>query len=103
MNFPCSICGQCCRHISHIPELRDFDSGNGVCKYLAMDNQCSIYHSRPEICQIDLMYKNHYANQIPEIEFIRLNAEACNLMQQQANLPESFRVKLTALFSQKVD
>ena len=57
MNFPCSVCGACCRHISNIPELRSFDLGNGVCKELdPKSNKCKIYDNRPLVCRIDEMY-----------------------------------------------
>jgi len=42
--FPCSGCGLCCQKISNIPELKDYDLGNGICKYF--DNislNCKIY------------------------------------------------------------
>ncbi|WP_083919141.1 YkgJ family cysteine cluster protein [Hydrogenovibrio halophilus] len=94
MNFPCTYCGQCCKHISHIKELSSFDIGNGVCKHLTEENLCAIYEERPEVCQTDVMYKKYYAKQMSESEFLQLNAKACNSMQHQVNLPENFRVNL---------
>lgn len=53
--FSCSQCGECCRHINLVPALAAFDTGTGVCKYLA-GNLCSIYDTRPLICRVDAMY-----------------------------------------------
>lgn len=61
LSFPCTKCGVCCKNISHIEALRDFNLGNGTCKFLDVDsNTCKIYHNRPEICNIDSMYEKYY-------------------------------------------
>lgn len=94
INFPCTSCGECCRHISHIPDLKSFDNGEGVCIHLLADNRCSVYSQRPDICNINKMYLIDYAKKIDQDEFLRLNAIACNEMQSLANIPISYRVKI---------
>ena len=48
--FPCSGCGLYCRHIDNTRELKDYDLGNGVCKYIdVITNSCTMYNSRPDI------------------------------------------------------
>lgn len=96
-NFPCSRCGECCRNISHIDELNEFDNGTGVCVNLADDNSCNIYVSRPAICQVDLTYDKHFASICSWEEFLRKNAEACNQLQISAMLDVRYRINVINL------
>ena len=50
--FLCDKCGLCCRNIDKVPQLKEFHNGDGICKFLT-NNKCSIYESRPLICNID--------------------------------------------------
>lgn len=74
--FPCSQCGECCRHIDGIPQLIDFDNGFGICIYLK-DNICTIYENRPEVCRVDVMYEKYYSQEYSCKEFYRLNEMVC--------------------------
>ena len=48
--FPCTGCGLCCQNITNIEELKEYDLGNGVCKYFdSISNKCKIYDDRPNI------------------------------------------------------
>jgi hypothetical protein len=91
--FPCTGCGLCCKNISTIEQLKDYDLGNGVCKFLK-DNQCSIYYTRPDICQIDKMFDIKYLKYFSREEFYEKNASICNSMQELLGLDNSYRVKL---------
>jgi len=91
--FPCTSCGLCCQHISSIKELKKFDLGNGVCKYLnTLTNQCCIYETRPEICRVDEMYDKKYNKFYSKKDFYLINAEACNHLQLQHKLDDSYKV-----------
>lgn len=79
--FRCIKCGLCCRNIDKIPELKEYDQGNGVCIHLTGDNLCDIYDSRPEICNVDITYEKKYKNLISRDEYDRLNEEGCKLLQ----------------------
>ena len=57
MIFPCNQCGLCCKHLECIPELKEFDSGNGKCVHLMDNNLCEIYDTRPDICNVSKMYQ----------------------------------------------
>lgn len=74
--FPCDKCGECCRNIGNIAELKEFDDGTGRCRNLK-GNICSIYDSRPEICNVEKMYERHFAAVMSREEFIELNLQAC--------------------------
>ncbi len=75
-DFPCDKCGLCCRNISMIPQLKEFDDGTGVCKYLR-ENLCSIYEKRPAICNVELMYEKYYKQQYSKQAFYELNQKGC--------------------------
>ena len=81
VEFPCDRCGECCRHIERILQLKYFDRGDGVCKYLD-GNLCSIYKNRPDICRVDKMYEQYFYNQYTREEFYRLNVLACNALKK---------------------
>ena len=93
--FPCSGCGLCCQKISNIPELKDYDLGNGICKYF--DNislNCKIYDSRPDICRVDKMFEIKYYKEFTKKEFYLLNAKVCNEMQELHFLDKKFRIEI---------
>ena len=95
MMFPCNSCGLCCQNISGIKELRDFDLGNGVCKYYNFKTKnCNIYINRPDICNVEKMYKKVYFKIYSKKEFYRLDAEVCNSLQEKYCLNSSYRIKL---------
>lgn len=82
--FPCTSCGECCRHITNIPTLEEFDKGNGICIYLdEQTNLCKIYETRPEICRIDLMYEKYFNKKYSKNEFYQLNIESCKKLQEK--------------------
>lgn len=82
MNFPCTHCGICCKNISNIAELKEFDKGNGICKYLNLQsNACEIYDTRPEICRVDVMFEKNYRKFFGKSEFYALNISACEALQ----------------------
>jgi Fe-S-cluster containining protein len=73
--FICEKCGECCRHIDHVPDLEDIQT-NGVCNHLSGD-LCLIYKNRPAVCRFDGAYKL-YKDIIPFDEFYRLCIFYCN-------------------------
>ncbi|WQU98882.1 YkgJ family cysteine cluster protein [Helicobacter pylori] len=92
--FPCTSCGLCCKNITGIVELKEFDTGNGVCKFLDLEtNGCKIYESCPLICRIDEAHKKLFPH-IPCKEFYAKNAEICNALQEANHMDVSFRVIL---------
>jgi len=62
--------------IRSVPELAEYDNGNGVCRYLE-NNICSIYESRPKICNVSEMYNARYASSMAEREFVEVNLRSC--------------------------
>ncbi len=95
MSFPCTGCGLCCQNISTVKELKSFDLGNGVCKYLnLLDNSCEIYESRPDICKIDKMFEIKYSHYFTKEVFYIENAKVCNRLQENYKIDKSFRIEI---------
>lgn len=78
MTFECDRCGICCQHIDSIPQLKEFDSGDGRCIHLLENNLCEIYLDRPDICNVEKMYEKYFKDNISEDEYIRQNMMGCN-------------------------
>lgn len=85
------MCGMCCRNVHHWKEnlsqmqelLNDetidfpFKESNGVCEML-QDNMCSIYESRPIVCNTEKMYALlHKTTGMSVSEFVKLQAISC--------------------------
>lgn len=80
--FPCSQCGQCCRHLKGVALYADLDRGDGVCRYLK-GNLCSIYKIRPLKCRIDESYELFFKDKMTREEFYELNLEVCRRLQKK--------------------
>jgi uncharacterized protein len=92
MSFPCTRCGLCCQQIEYVPELSDFHSGNGICRYYSKEKGCAIYELRPLVCRIDEGYKQLFSEQLSISEYYKKNAEVCNQLQEKLDLPLHYRV-----------
>lgn len=62
-SFPCASCGACCRRMkpvidAGIPFPFKVDE-TGKCEKLGLDNKCTVYENRPDICNIDKMIEIH--------------------------------------------
>lgn len=76
--FNCDKCGICCRSITLSNIYSHLDRGDGVCRYFNDEaNLCSIYAERPDICNVDKMYKIYYYKIFPKDEFYKVNKECC--------------------------
>ncbi|MBR1442153.1 MAG: YkgJ family cysteine cluster protein [Firmicutes bacterium] len=78
MIFVCDKCGICCKHIGQVPQLKQFDSGDGKCIHLTEDNLCDIYSDRPDICNVDKTYELLFKEKMAKEEYIKLNIKICN-------------------------
>lgn len=81
--FLCTKCGLCCRNIDKIPELKEYDVGDGVCVHLTEGNLCDIYDTRPDICNVERMFEIKYKDIISREEYEHLNEEGCKLLQAE--------------------
>lgn len=81
--FYCDQCGLCCKSISYVPELKNFDRGDGVCQHLSEEGLCLIYDTRPEICRVDEMYEKYFSKTMSREEFYRENMKVCDALKQK--------------------
>lgn len=82
--FPCTGCGACCKSILLSTQTDWLDRGDGVCKYFDdSQNTCTIYETRPEICNVRVMYEKHYRKQFNWSEFVVVNQKSCEAISAQ--------------------
>lgn len=83
--FNCDKCGLCCRSL-HLSDLyHDLDKGDGVGIHLdEKTNLCRIYHSRPEKCNIDVMYRKIYYTHMSLEEYYEMNYKVCMQLKNNA-------------------
>ena len=75
--YPCKQCGCCCKNIPDIEGLEVFDRGDGVCKFLE-NKSCTIYESRPELCQGGYVYQNFYSDKMTVEDFHSESKKWCD-------------------------
>ena len=69
-SFECEKCGLCCKKVN--------------CMYLTKDNLCSIYETRPLVCNMDKGYEVFFAKVMSKNDFNKMNREICvTLMKQE--------------------
>lgn len=84
MKFKCTKCGLCCRNIQYIPELKNYDMGNGICRFLDVRSDlCTIYDSRPAVCNIAVSYQLFFSESMSEEEYLKINYEGCKWLQEK--------------------
>lgn len=80
--FPCTQCGACCRHVHLADETKFLDRGDGICHHYDIDSKlCSIYETRPLICQVEKQFQLNYQDRFKWNEFIEINQAACRLLE----------------------
>lgn len=81
--FPCDKCGACCCRISTIAELKEYDMGNGVCKFFEQKQKiCKIYDNRPLVCRVDEMFDTKYKMLMSKKDFYKKNLEICGMLKK---------------------
>ena len=78
MSFDCDRCGACCKNI-RLSEFycKEFDRGDGVCKYLTADNLCMIYSERPLFCNVDAYYEKFLSHKMSREKYYEMNRASC--------------------------
>ena len=81
LKFPCNGCGACCKSIRLSPQTIWLDRGDGTCLHFdETQNSCTIYESRPEVCNVQLMYEKYYKNKLDWPNFVKMNTMACDAL-----------------------
>ena len=96
MKFPCTQCGSCCRNAGKsvllakllvengspepvVLELANFPftpDEFGACPMLK-DNKCSIYKNRPDVCNVQTLWRKYLKGKITQEKYYELNKQAC--------------------------
>lgn len=69
LKFNCDRCGLCCKALN--------------CQYLTKDNFCSIYETRPLICDIEKGYEEVFKSKMTKQEWFNLNEHYCNVLKSR--------------------
>ena len=66
--FDCNQCGACCRAIG--------------CPYITEDNLCSVYDSRPFVCDTRKMYNEVHSRTMTKQEYFAKSKVACDQLKE---------------------
>lgn len=82
--FQCDKCGLCCRHIDRSELFKEFDRGNGICKFFDdKSNLCSIYNIRPIICNVERSYEQFFSHFMTKEQYFELNYASCAALKRE--------------------
>ena len=72
------------------------DRGDGACIYLGQDNLCTIYETRPMLCNVEEMF-SVYKEKEPSLtlkeHYVR-NNKLCNQWIDEDGMDESYKIDL---------
>lgn len=86
IKFDCIKCGKCCINLQLNKIYESLDRGDGICMFFDESTRlCTIYESRPIICNIEKYYETYLKYKISRIEFYKLNKEACKTLQNKGD------------------
>ena len=84
MKFLCSSCGACCQAIS--------------CPYLSEDNRCTIYDTRPDICNVEKQWQikggENQHDQDAKLSYLIENTLACHRLIDLMGLSEDYKIDI---------
>lgn len=81
--FDCHRCGACCKLVNLSEYGTDLDRGDGVCRHFdELNNICKIYETRPEICNVSVMYEKFYKKNYDWATFSQMNKESCQQLEK---------------------
>lgn len=88
VKFNCDCCGLCCRHVGKCDAMKDYDRGDGVCKYLNDENKCDIYEDRPIICNVQKLYERYFADKMSWDDYLALQYEGCKKIKAETKIKD---------------
>lgn len=95
MEFQCSKCGACCRRagmLGLMPQRED-----GACLYLAEDNTCKIYETRPKVCRVNEMAEiNRHAFKMTTKAYFKMSNSICNQWITEDKMDKKYLIDLEA-------
>ena len=73
--FKCDGCGLCCKAVN--------------CEHLNSDNKCTIYDSRPAMCNVDKGYEMYFKDKMSKEVWYAINYKACDDLKNNAHSKEN--------------
>jgi Fe-S-cluster containining protein len=91
MTFACSGCGACCRAAADAGLVPTRD---GHCVHLTDDQQCAIYATRPEICDVAATHARQVGQglQMTQATYFTLSTHACHALMDRYDIEPRFRL-----------
>jgi uncharacterized protein len=83
--FNCWNCGACCKLCNKVEELRHLDRGDGTCIHLTEENKCSIYETRPEICNTKIQYAKKWSKWMTWDSYVDYSEKVCKILEKSLN------------------
>lgn len=80
--FNCNKCGSCCRNLNLNDLYKELHDGDGVCRYLDENNECSIYETRPLLCRVDEVYYKFFKDYMTIEEYYESNYKICDKLRR---------------------
>ncbi len=65
------------KELSLLGLLKEFENDKGECIHLTENNLCDIYENRPDVCDIEKMYKLYLKNTMTHDEYLNKNYKVC--------------------------
>ncbi len=82
--FKCDCCGVCCMNLYMSTLYSDLDRGDGICQHFDTNTLlCSVYDSRPDICNVDKTYERYYKDKLSREQYYELNYKVCKLLKER--------------------
>ena len=86
--FPCDSCGACCKLVRLSEQTSWLDRGDGICRHFnESNNLCNIYETRPEVCNVAVMYQKHYRDNYDWHSFVEINQIICHKLKHIVESP----------------
>ncbi len=103
IKFLCSSCSQCCRQIGKLSKEDkikvDFPyeaKEDGSCEKLGDDGRCTIYETRPDICDVTKTYnKFHLPKGRKKVDVFIQENMICNDLIRKSNMDEKYLINLS--------
>lgn len=86
-DFNCTKCGSCCRLLTD-EVLEQFNlpkAESGGCAHLNSKNECLIYETRPNACDVRKMWELSHHEIFTWDEYKKVSEEACKILQEVEN------------------
>ena len=65
-----------------------------VCEKLGKDGRCTIYETRPDVCNVEMMFDKYGSKEMTKAEYFKMNSTICNDLIVKHNRGENYLIDL---------